>query len=53
MEAVRMSEMLVNLYQSAWCWNPEDSHQIMNIKAYDVWKATETHLEEVNAPNWS
>jgi hypothetical protein len=26
MEAVRTSEMLVNLYQSTWRYNPEDGH---------------------------
>jgi hypothetical protein len=26
MEAVQASETVVNLYQSTWCYNPEDSH---------------------------
>jgi hypothetical protein len=26
MEAVQTSVTLVNSYQSAWCYNPEDSH---------------------------
>jgi hypothetical protein len=31
MEAVQRSEMLVNSYQSAQCYNPEDSHLHNNI----------------------
>jgi hypothetical protein len=27
MEAARTSETLVNFYQNAWHYNPEDSHQ--------------------------
>jgi hypothetical protein len=26
MEAVQTPETMVNLYQSTWCYNPEDSH---------------------------
>jgi hypothetical protein len=26
MEAVSTSETLVNIYQTTWCYNPEDSH---------------------------
>jgi hypothetical protein len=25
-EAAKTSEMLVNFYQTTWCYNPEDSH---------------------------
>jgi hypothetical protein len=38
MEAARTSEMLVNFYQTAWCYNPEDSHVRThcreNLKSY-------------------
>jgi hypothetical protein len=26
MEAARTSETLANVYQTVWCYNPEDSH---------------------------
>jgi hypothetical protein len=36
--AIQISEMLVNLYQSAWHYNPEDSHIhthcCENLKSY-------------------
>jgi hypothetical protein len=38
MEAARISEMLVNFYQTTWCYNPEDSHLCThhreNLKSY-------------------
>jgi hypothetical protein len=38
MEETRTSEMLVNFYQTAWCYNPEDSHlhthRRENLKSY-------------------
>jgi hypothetical protein len=38
MEAVQTSETLVNLQQSTWCYNPEDSHlcthHCENLKSY-------------------
>jgi hypothetical protein len=37
-EAASTSETLVNFYQTAWCYNPEDSHvhtrQRENLKSY-------------------
>jgi hypothetical protein len=38
MEAARTFEMLVNFYQTTWCFNPEDSHlrshRYENLKTY-------------------
>jgi hypothetical protein len=38
MEAARTSETLVNVYQTAWRYNPEDSHlrthRLDNLKSY-------------------
>jgi hypothetical protein len=38
MEAARTSEMLINFYQTTWCYNPEDSrlhtHHHENLKSY-------------------
>jgi hypothetical protein len=38
MQAARTSEMLVNFYQTTWCYNPEDSylctHHHENLKSY-------------------
>jgi hypothetical protein len=40
MEAARTSETLVNFYQTARCYNPEDSnlhtHRRENLKSYQV-----------------
>jgi hypothetical protein len=48
MEAARISETLVNFYQTTWRCNPEDSHlrthRRENLKSYVIKKVFRGHL---------
>jgi hypothetical protein len=48
MEAVQTSETLVNLYQSTWYYNPQDSHlrNVMSLRLINSKKSTWASLED-------
>jgi hypothetical protein len=52
MEAARTSETLVNFYQTARCYNPEDSnlhtHRRENLKSYRVTYISKEEIYDCN-----
>jgi hypothetical protein len=55
MEAARTSETLVNFYQTAWCYNPEDTnlhtHRRENLKSYHSLPAVRNYLFNISPAN--
>jgi hypothetical protein len=47
MEAVQTSETLVNSYQSAWCYNPEDRHLRIPINFPVIHSIAFTRLQDL------